>query len=300
MRNPTRLSLGAALLALLAGCASGPGTPTMPAATTSQSAPQAMPAGRASTSGKTEVLWLGQATTRITTPGGKVIVIDPWLTSNPKTPAAFKDLKALGKVDLILVTHAHFDHFADVPALAKMNNVQAWGPAGLNDNMVKLGILPMELSPRFGKGGTIAPFGPTGPKITAVHAEHSSELTWKDASGKETVQTGGEPVGFIVEMENGFRIWHMGDTAVFGDMRLIGEMYRPDLVLAPIGGHFVMDPKDAAMAMRDMVRPRYVVPIHYGTTPQLRGTPAEFEAALGSAAGAPRMIALDPGQQIEF
>src|SRR3954463_8277161 len=85
------------------------------------------------TEGKTEIQWLGQATTRITTPGGKVIVIDPWLTSNPKTPAAFKDLKALGKVDLILVTHAHFDHFADVPALAKMNNAPAWGPAGLND-----------------------------------------------------------------------------------------------------------------------------------------------------------------------
>lgn len=296
-----RFAMAAALLAALAGCAAGPGSPTQgsTASPTTAIAPQPMPAGRA-VAGKTEVLWLGQATTRITTPGGKVIVIDPWLTSNPKTPAAFKDLKALGKVDLILVTHAHFDHFADVPALAKMNNVPAWGPAGLNDSMVKLGILPADLSPRFGKGGTIAPFGPTGPKITAVHAEHSSELTWKDASGKETLQVGGEPVGFILEMENGFRIWHMGDTAVFGDMRLIGEMYHPDLVLAPIGGHFVMTPQDAAMAMRDMVKPKYVVPIHYGTTPQLRGTPAEFDTALGHAAGTPRMIALDPGQQLEF
>ena len=290
-----------ALLAALAGCATAPGASTSTAAAVpTYAAPQAMPAGHAAVSGKTEVLWLGQATTRITTPGGKVIVIDPWLTSNPKTPAAFKDLKALGKVDLILVTHAHFDHFADVPALAKMNNVPAWGPAGLNDSIVKLGILPAELSPRFGKGGTITPFGPNGPKITAVHAEHSSELTWKDASGKETVQVGGEPVGFILEMENGFRIWHMGDTAVFGDMRLIADMYHPDLVLAPIGGHFVMNPQDAAMAMRDMVKPKYVVPIHYGTTPQLRGTPAEFEAALGHAPGAPRMIALEPGQQLEF
>src|SRR3954466_6900689 len=201
---------------------------------------QALPGNAPYVTGKTEVLWLGQATTRIRTPGGKVIVIDPWLTSNPKTPAEWKDLKALGKVDLILVTHAHFDHFADVPALAKMNNAPAWGPAGLNDSMVKLGILPAELSPRFGKGGTIAPFGPGGPKITAVHAEHSSELTWKDAAGKDTLQIGGEPVGFILEMENGFRIWHMGDTAVFGDMRLLGDMYKPDLVLAPIGGHFVM------------------------------------------------------------
>ncbi|GAC1526805.1 MAG: metal-dependent hydrolase [Ramlibacter sp.] len=300
MPTPARLAFSAALLAILAGCATGPTTSTLPTSTAAVPALQPQPARPASTSGKTEVLWLGQAATRITTPGGKVIVIDPWLTSNPMTPAAFKDLKALGKVDLILVTHAHFDHFADVPALARLNNAPAWGPAGLNDSMVKLGILPMELSPRFGKGGTIEPFGPTGPKITAVHAEHSSELTWKDAAGKDTLQNGGEPIGFIVEMENGFKLWHMGDTAVFGDMRLIGDMYRPDLVLAPIGGHFVMNPKDAAMAIRDMVHPKFVVPIHYGTTPQLRGTPAQFEAALGTAPGTPSMIALDPGQQIEF
>jgi L-ascorbate metabolism protein UlaG (beta-lactamase superfamily) len=303
MLTPARFATAAALLAALAGCASPPGAMT---GTTGASAPataapasQATPAGRSAATGKTEVLWLGQATTRITTPGGKVIVIDPWLTSNPKTPASFKDLKALGKVDLILVTHAHFDHFADVPALAKMNNAPAWGPAGLNDSMVKLGILPTELSPRFGKGGTIAPFGPTGPKITAVHAEHSSELTWKDATGKDTLQIGGEPVGFILEMENGFRIWHMGDTAVFGDMRLIGEMYRPDLVLAPIGGHFVMNPQDAAMAMREMVKPKYVLPIHYGTTPQLRGTPAELIQAMGNAS-VPRVLVPEPGQKYDF
>ncbi len=252
-------------------------------------------------SGKTEVLWLGQATTRITTPGGKVIVIDPWLTSNPKTPASFKDLSALGKVDLILVTHAHFDHFADAPALAKMNNVAMWGPAGLNDSIAKLGILPVELSPRFGKGGTIMPFGPAGVKITAVHAEHSSELTWKNpATGKDEIHVGGEPVGFIVEMENGFKIWHMGDTSVFGDMRLIGDMYRPDLVLVPIGGHFVMNPKDAAMAVRDMIRPKFALPIHYGTTPQLAGTTAEFNAALGTAPGTPKMLVVEPGQKVEF
>jgi L-ascorbate metabolism protein UlaG (beta-lactamase superfamily) len=243
--------------------------------------------------GKTEVLWLGQAATRITTPGGKVIMIDPWLTSNPKTPANFKELSALGKIDLILVTHAHFDHFADAPALAKMHNVPMWGPAGMNQ--------PAELAPRFGKGGTIMPFGPAGVKITAVHAEHSSELAYKNpATGKDEVHVGGEPVGFILEMENGFKIWHMGDTGVFGDMRLIGDMYRPDLVLIPIGGHFVMNPRDAAMAVRDMIRPKYALPIHYGTTPQLAGTAAEFNAALGTAPGTARMLVVDPGQKVAF
>ena len=253
----------------------------------------------AQTAGKTEVLWLGQATTRITTPGGKVIVIDPWLTSNPKTPANFKALTALGKVDLILVTHAHFDHIADAPALAKMHNVPVYGPAGLNDSWVKLGVLPLELSPRFGKGGTIMPFGPKGPKITAVHAEHSSELTWKNpVTNKDEVHVGGEPVGYILEMENGFKIWHTGDTAVFGDMRLIADMYHPDLVLLPIGGHFVMNPQDAAMAVREMIKPKYALPIHYGTTPQLRGTPAEFKAALGNSPV--QMLVMDPGQKVEF
>ena len=252
-------------------------------------------------SGFTEVLWLGQAATRITTPGGKVIMIDPWLTTNPKTPAAFKAIESLGKVDLILVTHAHFDHFADAPALARMHKAPMYGPAGMNQSVAALGILPAELAPRFGKGGTITPFGPGGVMITAVHAEHSSELAHKNpVTGKDEVHVGGEPVGYVLEMENGFKIWHMGDTGVFGDMRLIGEMYKPDLVLIPIGGHFVMNPKDAAMAVREMIKPKFALPIHYGTTPQLTGTAAEFAAALGSAPGSPRMLVVDPGQKVDF
>jgi L-ascorbate metabolism protein UlaG (beta-lactamase superfamily) len=284
--------LAAAALAL-AGCAAGPMATMAPAPALQAMAPGTIAAG------KTEVLWLGQASTRITTPGGKVIMIDPWLTSNPKTPAAFKQLQALGKVDLILVTHAHFDHFADAPALAKLHNAPMYGPAGMNQTVAALGILPGELAPRFGKGGTILPFGPTGVKITAVHAEHSSELGWKDAAGKDVVYPGGEPVGYILEMENGFKIWHMGDTAVFGDMKLIGDMYRPDLVLMPIGNHFVMSPQDAAMAVRDMIKPRYAIPIHYGTTPQLRGTPAELIQAMGGAA-VPRILVPEPGQKYDF
>jgi L-ascorbate metabolism protein UlaG (beta-lactamase superfamily) len=251
-------------------------------------------------SGKTEILWLGQAATRITTPGGKVIVIDPWLTSNPKTPANFKQLQALGKVDLILVTHAHFDHFADVPALAKLNNAPVYNAGGLGQALVTLDILPEALVQRFGKGGTVAPFGPTGPKITAVHAEHVSELVWKNpATGKDETHFGGEPVGYVIEMENGFKVWHMGDTGLFGDMRLIGETYKPDLVLIPIGGHFTMGPQEAATAVRDMIRPRYAIPMHYGTFPILRGTPAEFNAALGAASGT-RVLVPEPGQKYDF
>ena len=253
----------------------------------------------AQTAGKTEVLWLGQATTRITTPGGKVIVIDPWLTSNPKTPANFKTLESLGKVDLILVTHAHFDHIADAPALAKMHNAPVYNAGGLGQTLTTLDILPSALAQRFGKGGTVMPFGTAGVKITGVHAEHASEFVWKNpANNKDEVRYGGEPVGYIIEMENGFKIWHMGDTALFGDMRLIGDVYRPDLVIIPIGGFFTMNPADAAMAVREMIRPKYALPIHYGTNPMLRGTPAEFKAALGNSPV--QMLVVDPGQKVDF
>jgi L-ascorbate metabolism protein UlaG (beta-lactamase superfamily) len=169
----------------------------------------------------------------------------------------------------------------------------------LGQTVVALGVLPAELMQRFGKGGTIMPFGASGAKITAVHAEHASEFVWKDpATGKDEAYYGGEPVSYILEMENGFKIWHMGDTGVFGDMRLIADMYRPDLVIIPIGGFSVMNPVDAAMAVREMIRPKFALPVHYGTNPQLRGTPAEFKAALGNSPA--QMIVIDPGQKVEF
>jgi L-ascorbate metabolism protein UlaG (beta-lactamase superfamily) len=247
--------------------------------------------------GKTEILWLGQSATRITTPGGKVIVIDPWLINNPKTPAAFKNLDAMGKVDLILVTHAHGDHFEDAPALARKNNAPIIAPQGLQSALISLDLVPTALSMRMGKSGTAMPL--PGIKVTQVHAEHDSELTWTNpATNKRETHAGGEPVGYIIEMENGFKIWHMGDTGLFGDMRLYGEMYRPDLVMVPIGGHFVMSPADAALAMREMVRPKFALPIHYGTNALLRGTPAEFKAALGNSPV--QMVVVDPGQKVDF
>ncbi len=250
-------------------------------------------------SGKAELLWLGQATWKITTPGGKVILVDPWLKTNPRTPQQYKDLDALGKVDLILVTHMHADHFADAPELAKKNNAPIWTAGGQGQALAVLGYVPPALAPRFGKGGTIRPFGADGVKITATHAEHASELVWKNPeTGKDTVQMGGEPVGFIIEMENGFKVYHMGDTGLFGDMKLIGEYYKPDLVLIPIGGHFTMDPKDAAFATREWLKPKYAVPMHYGTNIFLKGTPEEYVKALGSAAV--KVFAIAPGDKLEF
>jgi L-ascorbate metabolism protein UlaG (beta-lactamase superfamily) len=284
MRSIVRPILAACAAALLAACAQTP----------AQAPAAATPAAAA---GKVEVLWLGQAAFRITTPGGKVIVTDPWLRPNPLTPPQYKDLAALGKVDVLLVTHGHGDHFADAPDLARMHNVPMWGPGDMNQTVGLLGILPPNLVPRFNKTGTITPA--PGIKVTAVRAEHSSVIVWKNpATGKDESHYGGEPVGYIIELENGFRIWHMGDTGLFGDMRFISEYYKPDLVLMPIGGHFTMAPADAAFATREWIKPKNVIPMHYGANPLGRGTPEEYVRALGATTT--RVLPLKPGEKAVF
>ena len=247
---------------------------------------------------KIEVHWLGQATTKITTLTGKVIVIDPFMVNNPKTPVAYKNLDAIGKVDVILVTHGHGDHTGDVAELAKRTGAPVLGPAGLVSTMVDLGWVPPEKAVRFGKGGKVQPAGPQI-TITQTRAEHSSEVTVTDpATKKTTTYPGGEPAGFIVEMENGFKLYHMGDTGLFGDMALIGSYYKPDLIMIPIGGHFVMDPKDAAYATNMMLKPKYTIPVHYGTFPVLKGTPQEYQAALGQTTT--QVFPISPGDKLQF
>jgi L-ascorbate metabolism protein UlaG (beta-lactamase superfamily) len=248
--------------------------------------------------GKVEVHWLGQATFKITSPGGKVIVLDPFIVNNPKTPAEYKDLDKLGKVDLILVTHGHGDHVGDVKELAAKTKAKVYGPAGLIATLIDLGWIPSEQGVRFGKGGKVQPLGPQI-TITQVRAEHSSEVTVTDpATKKSTTHPGGEPAGFIIELENGFKVYHMGDTGLFGDMKLIADYYKPDLVLMPIGGHFVMDPRDAAYATKEWLKPKFVIPMHYGTFPVLKGTPQEYMAALGQTST--KVFPINPGDKLEF
>lgn len=253
--------------------------------------------------GEVEVLWLGHATTRITSVTGKVILIDPFLTKNPTTPAKYKDLAALGKVDVILVTHGHSDHVGDLKELAAMTGATVVAPYELANNLRMLGIIEGANSIGMNKGGTVAPLG-RDIKIHMVPAEHSSatDLQGLGIRGADSKQPrfieGGPAVAYVIELENGFTIYHSGDTHVFGDMVLIREFYAPDLALVCIGGHFTMSPEGAAYALRKFLKPKQVIPIHYGTYAVINRTPAELKAALGDAPI--EMLDMKPGDAMRF
>jgi L-ascorbate metabolism protein UlaG (beta-lactamase superfamily) len=196
-----------------------------------------------------EVQWLGHSTFKFTSVSGKVIVIDPFLKKNSRVPAKFKDLAALGKVDLILVTHGHHDHIADLPELAAMNDSAVVASFELINNLVAVKLLDgKKRVVAMNKGGTVSPLGP-GIKIHMVNAEHSSSadiLSMKpDYTGPRYLD-GGAAVGHVIEFESGFTTSMTGDTDAFGDMALIGRFFKPDLALVCIGGHFTMDPDRAA------------------------------------------------------
>jgi L-ascorbate metabolism protein UlaG (beta-lactamase superfamily) len=179
--------------------------------------------------GGARITYLGHATFRFVTAGDEQIIIDPFLTENPQTP---NELKRVGELDTILITHGHFDHFSDVEPLAGQTGATTVSNFEIFSYLQRQGIenaMPVQ------KGGTIEV---GGLKVTATHAYHSSSIQLDDGS----YIYGGEPMGYVIEFESGFRLYHAGDTAVFGDMRLIGELYNPDLALLPIGDQVVMSP----------------------------------------------------------
>jgi L-ascorbate metabolism protein UlaG (beta-lactamase superfamily) len=216
----------------------------------------------------TTFTWYGHSCWEVTTPGGKTILLDPWF-GNPSSP---RDQSQVTACDLMLVTHGHFDHFTDALAIASRTR-PAW-PC-IHELSLWLGRNYAHKDTLVGmnKGGTVEA---GGIQVTMVHADHSAGDFY---AGSENPLYLGEPVGFIVELENGFRFYFAGDTDVFSDMRLIAERWRPELALLPIGGHFTMDPAGAAHAV-DLLGVKHVLPMHYGTFPVLAGTPDGLRAAL--------------------
>ena len=226
-----------------------------------------------------KLTWLGHATFRIETPGGQTILIDPWVMGNPKCPENEKHVK---KVDVMLCTHGHFDHIGDAIEIAKEHNPKVVAIIELADWLQKKGV---KQTISINKGGTSI-IGDM--KATMVDARHSSGIPDGDA-----MIYGGDPAGFAIEFDNGIKIYHAGDTCVFGDMQIIRDLYAPDIVLLPIGDYFTMGPREAAYAC-NLLKPKVVIPMHYGTFPQLTGTPAEFKKLVRDV----EVLEMQPGQTI--
>lgn len=235
--------------------------------------------------GGTRITYLGHATFRLVTAGGEHIIIDPFLTDNPQTP---EELKQVGELETILVTHGHFDHFADVIPLAQETGATVVANFEIVSYLQGQGI---ENVMPLNKGGT-AEVG--GVRVTGVHAFHSSSIQLDDGSSIYA----GEPQGFVLEFESGFKLYHAGDTAVFGDMRLIGELYDPDLALLPIGNQVVMSPFEAAHAAR-LLGVEHVVPFHHGTFDFLTGTPEEFQEQIAKIAPNVNVHVMEPGDELK-
>jgi L-ascorbate metabolism protein UlaG (beta-lactamase superfamily) len=204
--------------------------------------------------------WLGHAAFRIDSPGGKRIYVDPFLNGNPSCP---NDEREPERIDLILLTHGHDDHVGDALALAQRFSCPVIAQVELRGWLSTKG-LPENMGEAINKGGTVEV---EGIRITLTDANHSSSA-FED--GRFIYL--GESCGLVIELESGFKLYFAGDTNVFGDMQLIARIYEPDLVVLPIGDHFTMGPREAAVAL-ELLGVKRCVPSHYGTFALLTGTP---------------------------
>jgi L-ascorbate metabolism protein UlaG (beta-lactamase superfamily) len=238
--------------------------------------------------------WYGHSCMELRTPGGKVVLMDPWF-GNPTSSRAAADVD---ECDLMLVSHGHFDHLgsgprdianADALTIARrtkpawpcMHELSLWLETQLGADS---GVEIMGMN----KGGTVTA---AGLRVSMVRADHSAG-DWS-AAGEGPLYLG-EPVGFVIELEDGMKVYYSGDTDVFGDMDLVRQMHKPDVAIMPIGGHYTMGPEGAARAA-NLLDVRTVVPVHYGTFPILAGTPDQLRDAGRSSGASFEVIAPERG-----
>ena len=222
------------------------------------------------------VTWLGHASFRVDSPGGKRIYVDPWL-SNPKCPDGEKQPE---RVDVIALTHGHGDHVGETVELSKQFSPEIVANVELKGWLGEQGA-PVGEVPGSNKGGTVEAAGVKFTLVNAFHSSGAADLTYL-----------GEAAGIVMEVENGTRLYFAGDTCVFGDMQLIGRIYSPDVAILPIGGHFTMDPREAGVAL-ELLGTKRCIPCHYGTFPLLAGSPDELRQQAPSEV---EIIELQPGE----
>ncbi len=230
-----------------------------------------------------KITFYGHSTFRIVTPEGIKILIDPWL-DNPLAP----EQKDIGPYDIVLITHAHGDHLGNVLEIARSAATEVIAIHEIQQFLLAQG-LPNVTGMNI--GGSYRTKGLT---ITMVQAVHSSSI-----QNNNSIIYGGDPAGFVVRLEDGRAIFHAGDTGLFYDLSLIGELYHPDVAMLPIGDHYVMGPREAAKACA-LLKPKVVIPMHYGTFPLLTGTPEAFAKYLQEMAPEVVLRVLNPGESVQF
>jgi L-ascorbate metabolism protein UlaG (beta-lactamase superfamily) len=234
-----------------------------------------------STEERPSFLYLGHSTVLCTLPTGEVILIDPWVSQNPACPQELHDLE---RVDAMLITHSHFDHVGDAVELAQKHQPKV--VVACFEVCSWLASKGVENCSGMNLGGSQDVLGC---RVSMVRADHSSGLQDGDQ-----MLYGGVAAGYMVRLPSGYTFYHAGDTAVFSDMELFSELYRPELAFLPIGDLFTMDPAQAALACR-LLAVRSVIPIHWGTFPALTGTPEQLEALLIDSGTNTAVVALKPG-----
>jgi L-ascorbate metabolism protein UlaG (beta-lactamase superfamily) len=245
---------------------------------------------------KAKLTWYGHAAFRIDTPSGKVVLIDPWIT-NPANPNGKADLAALKQADLILVSHGHFDHVGDAVDIAKRTKAKLVSTFDLGRALVNELGYPKDLAgfdTQGNFGGSVALLEGEV-TVSFVPAVHSSQV----AKSETSIADGGAPGGFVIQIKDGPTLYHTGDTDLFGDMALVPHFAKVDYMLACIGDHFTMGPARAAEAVK-LVKPKTVVPMHFGTFPVFTGTVPDFDKALKKAGSGAKLREMKIGETIEM